>query len=421
MPLVAHDEHARVLDATREDVGQGLAWQQLHRVRPRPLLTCLGCGRRMHAKVSPRPHQLRFFAHDAANAACPLAGETLAHRLLKVELASALRDAGWDARLEVAGDGWRADVLATNPARTHRMAWEAQLSPSTVEELRQRTELMRASGLRVCWVADRDVHWLGHVPTIQVTRPESGANDAGQAGLTIAHGVARLETDYCDQRDCEGNGPHVISPLGTRTRPHRCPGHGSWHVPPGLTLARFVRLVCHGEVQPHQLQHSWHPRYQRPRGRRDTAYGAWAWTAPVYAAREDALVAAGDYWRQERQRAEQRHAAAIEAVLTRQQQLVTPTAELIYRETGTYPRIEEQAQRRTEWAKGVPVYVAGVLYALICPVANQLAPRRNRLAGLVLIAASEDERRRLRRAALPRQRIDVLTPQTGPSGRSGTV
>lgn len=173
-----------------------------------------------------------------------------------------------------------------------------------------------------------------------------------------------------------------------------------------------MRLVCQGEVRPHRLQNRWGRQHQRRSRLRDTAYGRLAWTAPVYAARETALVADGDWWRQERERAEQRHVAAIEAVLTRQRQLVAPTVELIYRETGTYPRIDEQAKRSAALAKGVPVYVSGVLHAVICPVAHQLARVRHRLADLLIVAASEDERRRIRRAALPRQRIEVLTPQT---------
>lgn len=63
----------------------------------------------------------------------------MAHRLLKLQLASAIRDAGWYAELEVAGEGWRADVLATSPDGTRRMAWEAQLAQITVDELRERT------------------------------------------------------------------------------------------------------------------------------------------------------------------------------------------------------------------------------------------------------------------------------------------
>src|SRR3546814_5673800 len=73
----------------------------------------------------------------------------MAHRLLKLQLASAIRDAGWYAELEVAGEGWRADVLATSPDGTRRMAWEAQLAQITGAELRERTARMEASGVPV--------------------------------------------------------------------------------------------------------------------------------------------------------------------------------------------------------------------------------------------------------------------------------
>lgn len=61
-------------------------------------LTCRECGHGLHAKLSPKG--LRFFAHDAAAPDCSLAGETIAHRLLKLQLASALRDTGAFAGLD---------------------------------------------------------------------------------------------------------------------------------------------------------------------------------------------------------------------------------------------------------------------------------------------------------------------------------
>jgi competence protein CoiA len=126
-----------VLDATVDPLGEGTPWEAIHRARPRAPLTCRECGHGLHAKLSPKG--LRFFAHDRAAPTCSLVGETMAHRLLKLQLASAIRDAGWYAELEVAGEGWRADVLATSPDGTRRMAWEAQLAQITVDELRERT------------------------------------------------------------------------------------------------------------------------------------------------------------------------------------------------------------------------------------------------------------------------------------------
>src|SRR4051812_13768746 len=125
MPLTASSVQ---LDATLPDLGVDRRWEIVHRVRPRPMLSCPGCGSSLHAKVSPASRKLRYFAHDAARTDCLLNGETLAHRLLKTELASAVREAGWIAELEVSGDRWRADVLATSPNGIRRIAWEAQLA-----------------------------------------------------------------------------------------------------------------------------------------------------------------------------------------------------------------------------------------------------------------------------------------------------
>lgn len=69
---------------------------------------------------------LRFFAHASHAPDCEIArqGESEAHHLLKLELASAARDAGAHAEPEVrAPDGsWRADVLATDPGGEWTMA-----------------------------------------------------------------------------------------------------------------------------------------------------------------------------------------------------------------------------------------------------------------------------------------------------------
>ena len=127
---------------------------------------------------------MRFFAHDPHAPECSLAGETVAHRLLKLTLASAIRAAGWFADLEVAGEGWRADVLATSPDGRRKMAWEAQLATIHADDVRRRTERMAASGVRVCWVVDRDRPWLDQVPAIQIAAPEEqGGSMTVSAGL----------------------------------------------------------------------------------------------------------------------------------------------------------------------------------------------------------------------------------------------
>ncbi len=63
MPLVALHAELGPLDATLEDLGGPVAWDQVHRVRPRAPLTCRGCGQGRQAKVSKLG--LRFFALTA--------------------------------------------------------------------------------------------------------------------------------------------------------------------------------------------------------------------------------------------------------------------------------------------------------------------------------------------------------------------
>ena len=106
---------------------------------------------------------------------CALSNESLEHHLLKLELATAVRAADWHAELEVsAPDGsWRADVLASSHDGVRRIAWKAQLSPITDDDIGERTERYEHAGIDVCWVgpAEARVPWLGVVPSIRVQEP----------------------------------------------------------------------------------------------------------------------------------------------------------------------------------------------------------------------------------------------------------
>ena len=246
MPLTAQHASTGVLDATVDPLGEGVPWEAIHRARPRAPLTCRECGHGLHAKVSPKG--LRFFAHDRAAPTCSLVGETMAHRLLKLQLASAIRDTGWYAELEVAGDGWRADVLATSPDGARRMAWEAQLAQITVDELRERTARMEASGVPVCWVTDRERPWIGAGPAIRLSlADEAGPPVAVDAKVVDGTGVFREA--WCPRRRCENDGG----------APGPCPGHGWWRpVEPDVDLSVFVAGVLAGTIRAHRT-----PRYSR--------------------------------------------------------------------------------------------------------------------------------------------------------------
>ena len=147
------------------DLGCGRAWETLWKVRPSAPLACDECRHPMYAKVS--RNGLRFFAHAPGAPSCALALETLAHHMLKLELANAARDAGAHAEMEACGPGgtWRADILASDPGGTWRMALEAQLAPITAADITARTERMRADGVTSIWFSDRPrPPWLGVVP-----------------------------------------------------------------------------------------------------------------------------------------------------------------------------------------------------------------------------------------------------------------
>jgi competence protein CoiA len=73
------------------------------------------------------------------------------------------------------------------------MAWEAQLSSITVEDIRARTARYRAEGITVCWVSPhkKPPQWIGAVPAVRVRAPEAKEPwvvDDGVAGFGFAAG-----------------------------------------------------------------------------------------------------------------------------------------------------------------------------------------------------------------------------------------
>jgi hypothetical protein len=168
------------------DLGCGKSWEAVWKTRPPAPITCVECRHPMHAKTS--RSGLRFFAHAPHAPDCEIArqGESEAHHLLKLELASAARDAGAHAELEVrAPDGsWRADVLATDPAGGWATALEAQLAPITAADITARTEKMREHDVTSIWFSDRPrPPWLGTVPSVRLEQPEGAQHLAVTEGL----------------------------------------------------------------------------------------------------------------------------------------------------------------------------------------------------------------------------------------------
>ena len=411
VPLTALHGDASVLDATMPDLGAGLAWDRVHRARPRAPLTCTGCGAGLHAKQS--HGGVRFFAHDRAQSGCPLNGESPKHRLLKAALAAAIRDAGWHAGLEVAGVGdspWRADVLATSPDGCRRVAFEAQLSAITPDEIVARTANLAASGVEVCWVAERNVPWLGHVPYFTVTPQD-------RLDLLAEIGIWRFTEGCCpNRRDCEYPGPMTFF-SGNRSKPQPCLGHGHWDPVP-KPLATAVRYVCDGSIKPHDLRGTSGARLA---GKWVTLEnggpGQWGhigWTAPHYirlAAAQDAAIEEHEA----AQAREGKEAAAREAnflrLAARQEALRMPAVRAVARQA-------EQASRSggsdPKWAGGIPItgMADGKILAVICPVASRVTSRiRQRLADVLIVVASDQERSRLAQHCVTGQRFLLLEPE----------
>lgn len=406
MPLTAEHASAGLLDATVPDLGSTVTWEEIYKPDTPAPLVCRGCGERVHAKLSVRG--LRFFAHHRRSDDCPLNGETPEHRLLKSELAAAIRAAGWVADLEVAGTGWRADVLATSPDGARRIAWEAQLASTTADDLAERTATMRAELDGVCWVTDKDVPWVTRVPSVRIRRGDNGA-------LNVVDGAARFKADWCaNRRQCGAWSMHGADHTGP------CSGHGYWDCPPRLSLDEFVAYVCTSRVVVHEtqaLRRDWDARH--PGGR-----VVWAPLAYIRAETEQLeATRVRDAW-EERQRQERtKWEANILALLARQDALVKPTVEHVFHATGTYPQVHNK-QRDPYWAMGLPVFVGDRAYAVICPVASRVVGAvRRRLAPLTVIVASEPERARLAKACAPGQQIVVIpvTVPDPPPSQAGSI
>jgi competence protein CoiA len=361
----------------------------------------------MHAKVSPLG--LRFFAHDAARADCPLTGETANHRLLKSAIAAAVRAAGWHATLEATGPQgrWRADVLATSPDGDRRVAWEAQLARQHDDDTLARTKRYTGDGVEVVWVFDRPV--ASSAPAVRV--------EVEQNGIRVAAPLMRLHVDRCEPGACSRYRDLPVTPP--------CPGHERWE-PATLDLDAFVGLICRDAAL-------W-VRMPVAAIKQDASAGrstGWWWTSPVYLRRAevvreaqratDAQVsgerAAMQQARREaelrrsqlvRRRLEdaERHAERLAALVERQERLTPVVIRQVTAQMGTPPW---HLPADFEHAMGVSVIADHHVVAVVCPVASRITGEvADRLAGVTVYVASDRERRAIANKCRGGQRIVLL-------------
>ncbi|MBD0675666.1 hypothetical protein [Streptomyces sp. CBMA156] len=163
--------------------------------------------------------------------------------------------------------------MASSTDGARRMAWEAQLSPITRDELRERTDRYAGAGVAVCWVALSSRGWVGAAPTVVV----SARGPADTEIWGVHGGVARFTAVPC-RKKC------------------RCPhGHGRWEKV-SAPLGDVVAWVLGDRMVPHRL----------PAGNDGHQV---LWTAPSYVERAQAYAEA-DHAHQAKQAAESSDVAA---------------------------------------------------------------------------------------------------------------
>ena len=354
------------------DLGCGQIWEAVWKARPAAPLACDECGHRMFAKVS--RGGLRFFAHAPGAPTCALALETIAHHLLKLELANAARASGVHAEMEVRGpDGaWRADVMASDPGGAWRWALEAQLAPITADDIYWRTIRMAADGVWSIWFSDKPKPpWLGIVPSVRLARPEDGGD------LVVAEGLVKW--DGCQ-----------------------------WQAVPA-SLTEFLGWAFTGRITNEAPQ--------------DIMAGSWFWTAPRYRRAWDEYLA--EIKRQsarprrreltQEQIAAARNRARLEAARAESAASRHRGAEVAARRERTARRpevaqaIAQLAQRgkiasvgwsigQTRYA-GIPLVNAdGWLVAILDPDPRRIGQKQFALhAGTLLLFTSEDRQARFAR------------------------
>ncbi|MGI5397755.1 competence protein CoiA [Streptomyces sp. CA-251251] len=238
------------LDASLDDLGCGLAWADVHRVKGLRL-ACPECGGRVFARASRQV--IRHFYHQVRPRHCELANESVEHHLLKLELAMSARAAGWRAELEVSSEArdWRADVMVFDEHDRPFMALEAQLSPMTQQEAQMRTGRYARDGVAVCWVALQDRPWERVVPSLRVRLP----SQRGET-WTVWHGMVRYAWEPRTLK-AKAKWEHITCPLGDavkwvldgRVRVHTAANGTVWWTAPAYEDLALVRARMEAEAE----------------------------------------------------------------------------------------------------------------------------------------------------------------------------
>ncbi len=155
MPLRAIIDGQEIIAPLLDDA----AWEALRRrVADENLRVILPCCD-VEGYLRRNQHGTQHFAHKVSTD-CLSKGETVEHLRAKAEIVVACHASGYDASTEVAGEDWRADVLATRGSG--RIAFEVQWSFLRLRDVLYRQRRYADDGVRGCWFFRRPPAPLQH-------------------------------------------------------------------------------------------------------------------------------------------------------------------------------------------------------------------------------------------------------------------
>lgn len=144
MPLRAYIDGKEVVAPLLDDD----AWEALRqRVSEENLRVVLPCCD-VEGYLRKSKYGTKHFAHKQG-AECRVKSETVEHLRAKSDIVLACQSAGYQASTEVAGDDWRADVLATRGVA--KIAFEVQWSFQRLSDTIMRQRRYERDGVRGCW------------------------------------------------------------------------------------------------------------------------------------------------------------------------------------------------------------------------------------------------------------------------------
>lgn len=152
MPLRAFVDGQEIIAPLLDDA----AWDALRqRVADEHLRVTLPCceveGYLRRSKAGTQHFAHKQGAKQDAN--CTVKAETVEHLRAKADIILACHAAGFAASTEVAGDDWRADVLATHDSKNGliKIAFEVQWSFLRLNDALHRQRRYARDGIRGCW------------------------------------------------------------------------------------------------------------------------------------------------------------------------------------------------------------------------------------------------------------------------------